>query len=46
MPNVQTGDIVSVVGVAQTDVLFDGSPVESSIWIRKAGDLVVVQAAP
>lgn len=46
VPNVQTGDIVSVVGVAQTDVLFDGSPVESSIWIRKAGDLVVVQAAP
>lgn len=48
VPNVKNGDYVSVVGVAGREVLLlnpPGSP-EKSIWIRKAGDLAILKAAP
>ena len=46
VPDVQKGDYVSVVGVAATDVLTEGGPVEKSVWIRKTGDLEILRAAP
>lgn len=42
VPNVNIGDFVSVVGVAGSEVLASGLPPERSIWIRKAGDLVIL----
>lgn len=45
VPNVNTNDFVSVVGVAGRDALTIGGPAESSVWIRKAGDLRVLRAA-
>ena len=51
-PAVKNGDYVSVVGVAGREVLVPGSPDSSlnspqkSVWIRGAGDLKILRAAP
>lgn len=47
VPVVRNGDYVSVVGVVGTEVLVPGTTgPETSIWIRKAGDLAILRAAP
>lgn len=47
VPTVKAGDFVSVVGVAHREVLVPGttSP-ENSVWIRGAGDLVILRTGP
>jgi hypothetical protein len=46
VPDVATGDFVSVVGVYGKEVLVPGTTgSERSIWIRKAGDLIKVRPA-
>ncbi|MGB9619499.1 MAG: hypothetical protein ACPL7K_03700 [Armatimonadota bacterium] len=47
VPSVKDGDYVSVVGVVGREVLVPGvtSP-ERSVWIRGAGDLRIIRAAP
>ncbi len=45
-PDVHTNDYVSVVGVYGKEVLVPGTTgVEKSVWIRKAGDLIIVRPA-
>lgn len=46
VPNVKNGDYISVVGVAQKEILVSGMAVEKNLWIRKAGDLVMLKVAP
>jgi hypothetical protein len=47
IPAVKNGDYVSVVGVAGREVLVPGTTgPEKSVWIRGAGDLKILRAAP
>jgi hypothetical protein len=47
VPTVKNGDYVSVVGVAGREVLRPGTTgPEKSVWIRGAGDLRIILAAP
>jgi hypothetical protein len=46
-PAVRSGDFASAVGVAEREVLVPGTTgPENSVWIRGAGDLTIVRAAP
>ena len=47
VPAVTNGDFVSVVGVAGREVMVPGTTgPEKSVWIRGAGDLGILRAAP